>query len=247
MVNGARPFLRIRGVGRRFGSGPAEVTALDSVDTTINAGDFTVVLGASGSGKSTLLNIIGGMDRPTTGSVVADGTELTELSDRRLTDYRRTRVGFVFQFYNLVPNLTAVENVALAASLVMPMRDAGTLAEELLTEVGLGHRLAQFPRNLSGGEMQRVAIARALAKRPPLLLCDEPSGALDSVTGQHVLAQLQRTARDTGTAVVVVTHDSTLADAADHLIRLADGRIVTDEHKPAPALLVPPASSTAAS
>lgn len=246
MVNRTEPLLHVRGISRRFGSGPAEVSALRDVDVTIRAGDFTVVLGASGSGKSTLLNIIGGMDRPTAGSVVADGTDLTQLSDRRLTDYRRTRVGFVFQFYNLVPNLTALENVALAASLVMPSADASALADELLTGMGLGHRLSQFPRNLSGGEMQRVAIARALAKRPPLLLCDEPSGALDSVTGQNVLAKLQRTARDTGTAVVVVTHDSSLAEAADHLIRLADGRVIIDEHNPAPVPIRPPVTSGAA-
>lgn len=240
MVNHPGPLLHVRGAGRRFGSGPAEVTALNNVDVTVRSGDFTVVLGTSGSGKSTLLNVIGGMDRPTTGSVIADGLELTQLSDRRLTDYRRTRVGFVFQFYNLIPNLTAVENVALAASLVMPTAEAGTLAQDLLTGVGLGHRLTQFPRNLSGGEMQRVAIARALAKRPPLLLCDEPSGALDSVTGAHVLAKLQRTAKDTGTAVVVVTHDSSLATAADHLIRLADGNVVVDERNPAPTPIRPP-------
>lgn len=220
------PFLSVTGVGRTFGAGDAQVIALADVDIEIATGEFTVILGPSGSGKSTLLNLLGGMDRPSTGSIRVDGEPIETLSDRDLTGYRWERVGFVFQFYNLIPNLTAVENVALAASLVMPRREAADTATGLLERVGLGHRLDQFPRHLSGGEMQRVAIARALAKRPALLLCDEPSGALDTVTGTQVLAQLQETARSTETAVAVVTHEHTLAEAADRLISLRDGRVV---------------------
>lgn len=228
------PFLSVTGVGRSFGAGDAQVVALTDVDIEIAKGDFTVILGPSGSGKSTLLNLLGGMDRPSTGSIRVDGEPIETLSDRDLTRYRRERVGFVFQFYNLIPNLTAAENVALAASLVMPRRDAADTATGLLERVGLGHRLDQFPRHLSGGEMQRVAIARALAKRPALLLCDEPSGALDTVTGTQVLAQLQETARSTETAVVVVTHEHTLAHAADRLISLRDGRVVENRRHEAP-------------
>ncbi|MEH0058181.1 ABC transporter ATP-binding protein [Auritidibacter ignavus] len=233
MVNYA-PFLSVTGVGRTFGAGDAQVVALTDVDVEIASGEFTVILGPSGSGKSTLLNLLGGMDRPSTGSIRVDGEPIETLSDRDLTRYRRERVGFVFQFYNLIPNLTAVENVALAASLVMPRREAADIATDLLERVGLGHRLEQFPRHLSGGEMQRVAIARALAKRPGLLLCDEPSGALDTVTGTQVLAQLQETARSTETAVVVVTHEHTLAEAADRLISLRDGRVVENRRNETP-------------
>ncbi|WGH90602.1 ABC transporter ATP-binding protein [Auritidibacter ignavus] len=233
MVNYA-PFLSVTGVGRTFGAGDAQVVALTDVDVEIASGEFTVILGPSGSGKSTLLNLLGGMDRPSTGSIRVDGEPIETLSDRDLTGYRRERVGFVFQFYNLIPNLTAVENVALAASLVMPRREAADIATDLLERVGLGHRLEQFPRHLSGGEMQRVAIARALAKRPGLLLCDEPSGALDTVTGTQVLAQLQETARSTETAVVVVTHEHTLAEAADRLISLRDGRVVENRRNETP-------------
>lgn len=233
MVNDA-PFLSVTGVGRTFGAGDAQVVALTDVDVEIASGEFTVILGPSGSGKSTLLDLLGGMDRPSTGSIRVDGEPIETLSDRDLTRYRRERVGFVFQFYNLIPNLTAVENVALAASLVMPRREAADIATDLLERVGLGHRLDQFPRHLSGGEMQRVAIARALAKRPGLLLCDEPSGALDTVTGTQVLAQLQETARSTETAVVVVTHEHTLAEAADRLISLRDGRVVENRRNETP-------------
>ena len=175
-----------------------------------------------------------GWTDPAPGSIRVDGEPIETLSDRDLTGYRRERVGFVFQFYNLIPNLTAVENVALAASLVMPRREAADTATGLLERVGLGHRLDQFPRHLSGGEMQRVAIARALAKRPALLLCDEPSGALDTVTGTQVLAQLQETARSTETAVVVVTHEHTLAEAADRLISLRDGRVIENRRNETP-------------
>lgn len=231
------PFLSTTGLGRTFGTEQARIVALRDVDIEIATGEFTVILGPSGSGKSTLLNLLGGMDRPTAGSIRVDGRPIEALSDRELTKYRRERVGFVFQFYNLIPNLTAVENVALAASLVMPRREAADVATELLERVGLGHRLNQFPRHLSGGEMQRVAIARALAKKPALLLCDEPSGALDSATGTQVLAQLQETARDTETAVVVVTHEHALASAAEQLISLRDGRVVENRHNNHPEMI----------
>ncbi|MFV0427624.1 MAG: ABC transporter ATP-binding protein [Beutenbergiaceae bacterium] len=227
-------YIFVAGVERTFGTGEAKVVALTGVDVEISQGEFTVILGPSGSGKSTLLNLLGGMDRPSSGSIHVGESSLESLTDRQLTRYRRDHVGFVFQFYNLIPNLTAMENVALAASLVMSRSEAAGQAEELLRRVGLGHRLDQFPRHLSGGEMQRVAIARALANRPALLLCDEPSGALDSKTGTQVLAQLQETARSTHTAVIVVTHDHALAKAADRLIRLRDGRVVENRHNEHP-------------
>ncbi|ACV07784.1 ABC transporter ATP-binding protein [Jonesia denitrificans] len=241
MVTHSAPFIVGTDLGKTFGYGHAAIHALREVNIEIHRGDFTVVVGPSGSGKSTLLNIVGGMDTATAGSLTVGDRHLTALNARELTDYRRTSVGFVFQFYNLVPNLTAVENVALAAALVMPRADATQLAGDLLDQVGLQDRKDQFPRHLSGGEMQRVAIARALAKKPGVLLCDEPSGALDSVTGAHILAQLQRTARDTQTAVVVVTHDQSLAPAADHLIVLGDGRVVEDRRHDNPPLLEEPA------
>lgn len=236
MVRDSR-FVSVAGAGRTFGTGEAAVVALTDVDVEIATGEFTVILGPSGSGKSTLLNLLGGMDRPSTGSIQVGGEPIETLSDKALTDYRRERVGFVFQFYNLIPNLTAVENVALAASLVMSRRDAADTAADLLQRFGLGHRLDQFPRHLSGGEMQRVAIARALAKRPKLLLCDEPSGALDSVTGAHVLAQLQKTAHSTDTAVVVVSHERALAYSADRLIRLRDGHVVENRRNDHPTTI----------
>lgn len=231
------PFIGVTAAGRAFGTGDARVVALADVNVNIDSREFTVILGPSGSGKSTLLNLLGGMDRPSEGTIRVGDQQLESLSDRELTEYRRRRVGFVFQFYNLIPNLTAVENVALAASLVMPHGEAREKASEVLVRVGLGHRLAQFPRHLSGGEMQRVAIARALAKQPSLLLCDEPSGALDSQTGGNVLALLQATAHSTRTAVIVVTHDQSLAEAADRLICLRDGRVVEDLRSGTPQIL----------
>lgn len=231
------PFISVSGVGRTFGAGDTEVVALADIGVEIETGEFTVILGPSGSGKSTLLNLLGGMDRPSTGSISVGGDLIETLSDRDLTRYRREQVGFVFQFYNLIPNLTAVENVALAAALVMPRREAASVARDLLQRVGLGHRLDQFPRHLSGGEMQRVAIARAMAKKPALLLCDEPSGALDSATGAQVLARLQETAHSTKTAVVVVTHERALAKAADQFISLRDGRVVEDGRNEHPEVI----------
>jgi putative ABC transport system ATP-binding protein len=231
------PFISLTGVGRTFGTGDARVIALTDIQAEIETGELTVILGPSGSGKSTLLNLLGGMDWPSMGSIHVRGEPIEALSEHDLTRYRREWVGFVFQFYNLIPNLTAMENVALAASLVMSRREAAAAAAHQMHRVGLGHRLDQFPRHLSGGEMQRVAIARALAKRPALLLCDEPSGALDSATGTQVLAQLQETAHSTETAVVVVTHEHTLADSADRLISLRDGRIVENLRHERPVTL----------
>lgn len=228
------PLVTTENLGRTFGAGPTQVSAISDVDVEIHSGEFTVILGPSGSGKSTLLNLLGGMDSASTGSVRVGNLTLESLTERELTRYRRERVGFVFQFYNLVPSLTALENVSLAAALVMPSKEADARAVEALTDVGLEHRLNQFPRQLSGGEMQRVAIARARAKRPQLLLCDEPSGALDSQTGLLVLSQLQATAHETDTAVVVVTHEHSMAEAADRLIRLHDGRVVEYRRNPRP-------------
>lgn len=234
MLTSEDAYIAVKDASRTYGSGEGQVVALNNVNVMIGTGKFTVILGPSGSGKSTLLNLLGGMDSPSKGSVTVGQHNVESMSDRALTQYRRKEVGFVFQFYNLIPNLTAKENVAIAAALTMPQREADREAEQLLRDVGLGHRLGNFPRNLSGGEMQRVAIARALSKKPRLLLCDEPSGALDSKTGQRVLAQLQRTAHETDTAVVMVTHDASLARAADRLIRLKDGSVVeiTDNESP---------------
>jgi putative ABC transport system ATP-binding protein len=201
--------------------GEVRVEALRGVDFELAPGEFVVLLGPSGSGKSTLLNILGGLDVPSSGEVIYAGQNLTIADERTLTAYRRTHIGFVFQFYNLIPSLTARENVALVTELVehpMPPEDA-------LTLVGLGHRLDHFPAQLSGGEQQRVAIARAIAKRPAVLLCDEPTGALDITTGVIVLEALERVNRELGTATVVITHNAAIAGMADRVVRLADGRI----------------------
>jgi putative ABC transport system ATP-binding protein len=201
--------------------GEVSVQALRGVDFDLYAGEFVVLLGPSGSGKSTLLNILGGLDVPTAGEVVYQDHNLTEAGDAALTEYRRTHVGFVFQFYNLIPSLTARENVALVTEIVAtPMTP-----EEALTVVGLEHRLDHFPAQLSGGEQQRVAIARAIAKRPDVLLCDEPTGALDITTGMVVLEALDRVNRELGTATVVITHNAAIAGMADRVVRLADGRV----------------------
>jgi putative ABC transport system ATP-binding protein len=201
--------------------GEVRVEALRGIDFDLFPGEFVVLLGPSGSGKSTLLNILGGLDIPTSGEVIYKDHNLTTAGESALTDYRRTHVGFVFQFYNLIPSLTARENVALVTELVEhPMT-----AEEALAMVGLDHRLDHFPSQLSGGEQQRVAIARAIAKRPDVLLCDEPTGALDITTGVVVLDALQRVNQSLGTATVVITHNAAIAGMADRVVRLADGRV----------------------
>lgn len=205
--------------------GEIVVHALRGVDFELFAGEFVVLLGPSGSGKSTLLNILGGLDVPTEGHVVYRDHDLTEAGEGALTEYRRDHVGFVFQFYNLIPSLTARENVALVTEISSnPMTP-----EHALALVGLDHRLDHFPAQLSGGEQQRVAIARAIAKQPDVLLCDEPTGALDITTGVVVLEALARVNRELGTATVVITHNAAIADMADRVVRLADGRIAGEQ------------------
>lgn len=218
-------MVSIRNIVKKYKSGSEEIAALGGISAEIRTGEFTVILGPSGSGKSTMLNMLGGMDRPTSGQILVGGEDISELSEKKLTDYRRKNVGFVFQFYNLVENLTAYENVGIAADL---NGNAGN-AEDALKDVGLEKRMKSFPNQLSGGEMQRVAIARAVAKSPKLLLCDEPTGALDVATGEKIFALLKKYSRNKDTAVVVVTHNPEVAKIADHVIRLRDGMIVADE------------------
>jgi putative ABC transport system ATP-binding protein len=216
------PVFEVRGVSKTYGMGEVEVHALRGVDLDLYAGELVVLLGASGSGKSTLVNILGGLDTPTAGRVSYLDHEITAADDEALTRYRREHVGFVFQFYNLIPSLTAVENVALVTEIAvrpMPPRDA-------LELVGLGGRLHHFPAQLSGGEQQRVAVARAVAKRPDVLLCDEPTGALDYASGKVVLEVLERVNRELGTLTVVITHNAAIAAMADRVIRISSGAIV---------------------
>jgi putative ABC transport system ATP-binding protein len=222
---GATPIFSAHGLTKVYEMGEVRVEALRGVDFELASGEFVVLLGPSGSGKSTLLNILGGLDIPTAGDVVYASQNLTRATEAELTAYRRTHVGFVFQFYNLIPSLTARENVALVTELVeRPMA-----AEEALALVGLGQRLDHFPAQLSGGEQQRVAIARAIAKQPSVLLCDEPTGALDITTGVVVLEALERVNRELGTATVVITHNAAIAGMADRVVRLADGRVIGTE------------------
>ena len=217
-----------RGLTKVYPMGEIEVQALRGVDFDLFEGEMLVLLGPSGSGKSTLLNILGGLDTPTSGQVLYRGQDLTAAGEAELTDYRRHHVGFVFQFYNLIPSLTARENVALVTEIVEhPMRP-----EEALALVGLGHRLDHFPAQLSGGEQQRVAIARAIAKRPAVLLCDEPTGALDIATGIVVLEALAVANRELGTATAVITHNAAISAMADRVVRLFDGRIAGVERNP---------------
>ena len=208
-------------VSKEYQIGSQKVEALKNVSFTLEEGQLTAILGPSGSGKSTALNLLGGMDRATSGLIEFEGRQISELSDHELSNYRRDVVGFVFQFYNLIPNLTALENVGIAAQLTGNAHEAA----RYLKEVGLGERQNNFPSQLSGGEMQRVAIARALAKKPKLLLCDEPTGALDSCTGQKIIQLLQDIAKNSEVAVVLVTHNEDLTDGADKVIRLFDGEI----------------------
>ena len=215
------PVFAARALTKVYEVGEVVVHALRGVDFDLFSGEFVVLLGPSGSGKSTLLNILGGLDVPTSGHVVYKNRDLTSADDQALTEYRRTHVGFVFQFYNLIPSLTARENVGLVTEIVSrPMT-----AEEALALVGLDHRLDHFPAQLSGGEQQRVAIARAIAKRPDVLLCDEPTGALDITTGIVVLEALEKVNRELGTATVVITHNAAIAGMADRVVRLANGRV----------------------
>jgi putative ABC transport system ATP-binding protein len=223
-----RPAFEARGLTKVYRMGEVEVQALRGVDLRIWDGEFVVILGPSGSGKSTLLNVLGGLDAPTSGVVRYREHDLAHQDDRALTAYRREHVGFVFQFYNLVPSLTARENVALAAEIApRPLS-----AEDALERVGLAHRLDHFPSQLSGGEQQRVAIARAIAKRPDVLLCDEPTGALDAATGRSVLEVLDRVNRELGTTVAVITHNASIAGMADRVVRMADGRVALETRNP---------------
>ena len=211
-----------RGLTKVYRNGELEVHALRGIDVAIDEGELVVLLGPSGSGKSTLLNILGGLDSPSGGHVFFRDEELTAFNDAGLTRYRRAHVGFIFQFYNLIPSLTARENVALVTEIARnPMEP-----DEALTLVGLGDRLDHFPAQLSGGEQQRVAVARAVAKRPEVLLCDEPTGALDSTTGVQVLETLETVNRELGTTTIVITHNASIADMAHQVIRLADGHVV---------------------
>jgi putative ABC transport system ATP-binding protein len=221
-------ILEARGLTKVYRMGEAVVHALRGVDLAVDAGEFVVLLGPSGSGKSTLLNIVGGLDTPTSGSVLFDDTDLSREGEAGLTRYRREHVGFVFQFYNLIPSLTARENVELVTDIAASPMDAA----EALRWVGLGERLDHFPSQISGGEQQRVAIARAIAKRPKLLLCDEPTGALDYDTGKLVLDVIARVNAELGTTALVITHNAAIAQIADRVLRLGDGRIVREE-KPA--------------
>ncbi len=220
------PALQAWALSKSYGTGAVTVHALQDVDLEIGEGELLVLLGPSGSGKSTLLNILGGLDRPTGGRIAFRGQDLTALDEAALTRYRRDHVGFVFQFYNLIPSLTARENVALVTEIArdpMPPEDA-------LALVGLAARLDHFPAQLSGGEQQRVAIARAIAKRPDLLLCDEPTGALDSKTGILVLQAIERVNAEIGTTTALITHNAPIAALADRVIALADGRISDVRH-----------------
>jgi putative ABC transport system ATP-binding protein len=225
----ARPCaVRTRGLTKVYGTGEVEVQALRGVDLELLAGDLVVLLGPSGSGKSTLLNILGGLDNASGGEAWFQDHELTRLDDRALTRYRREHVGFVFQFYNLIPSLTAAENVALVTEIAA----APMAPEDALRLVGLGARLHHFPAQLSGGEQQRVAIARAIAKRPAILLCDEPTGALDSQTGVLVLEAIERIHAELGTTTVLITHNAVIADMADRVLVMGDGRIQEERRNP---------------
>ncbi len=214
--------FHVHGVSKVYRMGEVEVHALRDVDLDLYQGELVVLLGASGSGKSTLLNILGGLDRPTRGEVFYREHQLTAASDAQLTEFRREHVGFVFQFYNLIPSLTALENVALVTQIAADPMDPA----QALDLVGLGERRNHFPAQLSGGEQQRVAIARAVAKRPDVLLCDEPTGALDYATGKLVLEVLERVNRELGTITVLITHNAAIAAMADRVIRIGSGRIV---------------------
>lgn len=219
-------LLSTRGLTKVYDTGAVPVHALRGIDLDIQRGELTVLLGASGSGKSTLLNILGGLDRPTAGEVLFNGQNIANYSDAKLTKYRRHHVGFIFQFYNLVPSLTARENVAL----VTEISDNPIPPEEALEMVGLGERMTHFPAELSGGEQQRVAVARAIAKRPEILFCDEPTGALDSKTGVRVLEALKDVNERLGATTLIITHNIGIGEMADRVIRLSDGAISNIEH-----------------
>ncbi len=223
-------YISFEQVRKTYKMGEVSINAADGVDFAIEKGEFAIIVGPSGAGKTTVLNMLGGMDRCTGGIITVDGVRVSDFNARQLTGYRRHDIGFVFQFYNLVQNLTALENVELAAQIC----DRPLNARDVLEHVGLGDRLGNFPAQLSGGEQQRVAIARALAKNPKLLLCDEPTGALDYVTGKAILKLLQDTCRKQGMAVVVITHNTALTPMADRVIHIRNGRVAAMERNEAP-------------
>ncbi len=226
-------YIEFKNVLKQYKTGEIVIDAVKDMSFTTEEGEFVVIVGPSGAGKTTLLNILGGMDTCTSGEVILDGTDISSFNKKKLTAYRRHDIGFVFQFYNLVQNLTAKENVELAAQICKDPLDA----EKVLNQVGLSERMNNFPAQLSGGEQQRVAIARAIAKNPKLLLCDEPTGALDYVTGKSILTLLQETCRSTGKTVIVITHNQALTAMADRVIKVKNGT-VTHMHineKPVPA------------
>ncbi len=223
-------YIEFDTVTKCYGEGTATIHALDGASFAVEKGELAVILGASGAGKTTALNILGGMDCATSGAVRVDGVDIARYNESQLVEYRRMAVGFVFQFYNLVPNLTARENVELAAQICPDSLDAS----ETLCRVGLADRLDNFPAQLSGGEQQRVAIARALAKNPKLLLCDEPTGALDYATGKQILQLLQDTCRNEGITALIITHNAALAPMADRVIRINSGRVTSTEENSHP-------------
>lgn len=217
-------YIEFKDVVKEYQTGEVITRANDGINFSIERGEFVVILGPSGAGKSTTLNILGGMDHATSGRVAIDGENIAEYSERDLTTFRRNSVGFVFQNYNLVPNLTAKENVEL----MIQIAKSNLKAEKVLDDCGLGHRLNNFPAQLSGGEQQRVSIARAIAGNPKLLLCDEPTGALDYETGKQILQLLQDTARNSDTTVIVITHNSTIAEMADRIIEIRNGKVKSE-------------------
>lgn len=225
-----RVIMQANNLHKEFASGETIIHAVNGMSFTINEGELVIIVGPSGAGKSTLLNLIGGMDSVSSGSLIVDNKEISDYNKRQLTEYRRNDVGFVFQFYNLMPNLTAKENIELSTEL---KKDALN-PEEVLTQVGLKDRMDNFPSQLSGGEQQRVSIARALAKNPKIILCDEPTGALDYVTGKEILSLLSSAARKEKKTVIIVTHNSALTKMADHLIRVKNGGIEEDEYNSSP-------------
>ena len=225
-------YITFENVRKEYKMGEVTIKAVDGVDFTIEKGEFAIIVGPSGAGKTTVLNMLGGMDACSGGTITVDGARVSDYNAKRLTTYRRHDIGFVFQFYNLVQNLTALENVELASQICKEPLDP----KEVLEHVGLGHRLDNFPAQLSGGEQQRVAIARALAKNPKLLLCDEPTGALDYVTGKAILQLLQDTCRKEGMTVVVITHNTALTPMADRVIHIRNGKVAKTvlNDRPAP-------------
>ena len=223
-------FIEFSDVTKDYRIGEVVIHALSGVNFALEKGQFVIIAGASGPGKSTILNILGGMDTSTSGHILVDGRRIDDFNEKQLTDYRRYDIGFVFQFYNLVQNLTAVENVELAAQICKDPLDAVTVLEE----VGLKERLSNFPAQLSGGEQQRVSIARALAKNPKLLLCDEPTGALDYVTGKQILKLLYDTCKETGKTVFIITHNQAICPMADRVIRIKNGRVQDMQTNPHP-------------